>query len=67
MFNIRKSMRIALAVKGWNMADLATKMNKAKGTISSAIYNGNPTLSTVNEMAKEFNLTLSEFIKLGED
>ena len=67
MFNIRKSMRVALAVKGWNMAHLATNMNKAKGTISSAIYNGNPTLSTVNEIAKEFDLTLSEFIKLGED
>lgn len=67
MYNIRKSMRVALAVKGWNMATLATTMNKSKGTISSAIYNGNPTLSTVSDIAKEFNLTLSEFIKLGEE
>ena len=67
MFNIRKSMRVALAVKGWNMAHLATNMNKAKGTISSAIYNGNPTLSTVNEIALELGYTLSDFIKLGED
>jgi len=67
MFNIRKSMKVALAVKGWNMGDLATSMNKAKGTISSAVYNGNPTVNTVSEIAKEFNYTLSEFIALGED
>ena len=67
MFNLKKAVKVGLAVKVWNMEDLAKGMNKPKATINSALYNGNPTLSTVNEIAVELGYTLSEFIKLGED
>ncbi len=67
MFNLRKAVKISLAVKGWNMDQLALKMCKNKRTIESALYNGNPTLNTLASIAKEFDYTLSEFIALGED
>jgi len=66
MFNLKKAVKRSLAAKEWNMDDLAKLMNKPKGTINSALYNGNPTLGTITDIAKEFNLELSEFIKLGE-
>lgn len=66
MFNIRRSMSVALAMNDMSMNDLADKMNKCRSTLYSSIYNGNPTLCTVSEIAKEFNLELSDFIKLGE-
>ena len=66
MFNLKKAVKRSLASQEWNMDDLAKSMNKPKGTINSSLYNGNPTLSIINDLAKEFNLTLSDFIKLGE-
>ena len=66
MFNLKKAVKRALAAQEWNMDDLAKLMNKPKGTINSSLYNGNPTLGTINNIAKEFNLSLSEFIRLGE-
>ena len=67
MFNLKKAVKVSLSIKEWNMDDLARAMNKPKGTINSNLYNGNPTLSTINNIAKEFGYELSEFIKLGED
>ncbi len=67
MFNLKKAVKICLAVKEWNMDDLSKRLNKPKATVNSALYNGNPTLSTMNDMALEFDLPLSEFIKLGEE
>lgn len=66
MFNLRKAVKIALAVNEWNMDDLAKSMCKKRKTVESAIYNGNPTLDTLNNISKELGYTLSEFIKLGE-
>ena len=66
MFNIKKSLRVALAVREWDIARLATEMNKPKGTVTSAIYNGNPTLDTISDIAKALGYPLSDFIKLGE-
>lgn len=66
MFNLKKAVKVALAMEGWNMDDLAKRMNKPKATINSSLYNGNPTLSTVDNIAKEFDYSLSEFIRLGE-
>ena len=67
MFNLKKAVKISLAVNEWNMDELALRMNRNRRTIESALYNGNPTLFTLSNIAKEFNLPLSEFIKLGED
>ncbi len=66
MFNLRKAVKISLAVNQWNMDDLAARMNKNKNTVVSSLYNGNPTLNTLTNISKEFNLSLSEFIRLGE-
>jgi len=67
MCNLKKAVKVCLAVKEWNMEDLAKSMCKPKATSNSARYNGNPRLSTLTDIAKEFDLSLSEFIKLGED
>tara|TARA_R110001583_G_scaffold109400_2_gene258146 strand:- start:18163 stop:18366 length:204 start_codon:yes stop_codon:yes gene_type:complete len=67
MFNLRKAVKVSLAVKGWNMDKLALAMCKNKRTIESSLYNGNPTLSTISNIASELGYSLSEFIKLGED
>ena len=66
-FKLRKAVKISLAVKNWNMEDLAKAQGKKLATVNSAIYNGNPTLHTLENLAKDFGLNLSEFIKLGED
>lgn len=67
MFNLRKAVKICLAKKNWIMEDLAKAQQKPRATVNSSIYNGNPTLSTLEGLAKDFDLSLSEFIKLGED
>lgn len=67
MFNIRKAVKVCLAIKGWNMDDLAKIQAKPKATINSSLYNGNPTLNTLQNLASDFGLSLSEFIKLGEE
>jgi hypothetical protein len=67
MFKLKKAVKVCLAKNEWNMDDLAKSLCKPKATVNSALYNGNPTLATLNDMAKEFKLTLSEFIALGEE
>ncbi len=67
MFKLTKAVKVALAGKDWNMDDLARATGRRKGTINSNIYNGNPTLSTINNIAEGFGYKLSDFIKLGED
>lgn len=66
MFNLREAVRRSLAIKKWKVEDLATSMNKKVSTLNSSLYNGNPTLSTLTEISKEFDIPLSEFIKRGE-
>lgn len=67
MFNLRKAVKVSLAIKGWNMDKLALVMCKNKRTIESSLYNGNPTLSTISNIASELGYSLSDFIKLGEE
>lgn len=67
MFNLRKAVKISLAVKEWNMDDLADRMCKNRRTVESSLYNGNPTLNTLTSISNEFGYSLSEFIRLGEE
>ena len=67
MFNMRKAVKQALLNRSTTMTSLAKSIGKDRASLTESLYNGNPVLDTVKNVATELDYTLSEFIKLGED
>ena len=67
MFNMRKAVKQALLNRSTTMTSLARSIGKDRASLTESLYNGNPVLDTVKNVATELDYTLSEFIKLGED
>jgi len=63
---LEKSLSIALAMRGMKQKELAEKMQCTAPYISKVMANGKLSVSKLNEIAEALNMTLWEFIKLGE-
>lgn len=65
--NIKKSMKIAMAQCGINQQELAVASGVSEETLSRISQNkGNPSLETINKIAKATDYTLGEFIALDK-
>tara|TARA_R110002033_G_scaffold42918_1_gene84210 strand:- start:744 stop:938 length:195 start_codon:yes stop_codon:yes gene_type:complete len=64
---MRKAVKQALLNRSTTMTSLAKSIGKDRASLTESLYNGNPVLDTVKNVATELDYTLSEFIKLGED
>ena len=64
---MRKAVKQALLNRSTTMTSLAKSIGKDRASLTDSLYNGNPVLDTVKNVATELDYSLSEFIKLGED
>lgn len=65
MVDLHKAVKIALAMNGGTITELAEYLEVNRKTLYSAIQ-GNATLKTVSSIARALGMTASELIKLGE-
>ena len=64
--NIRKSIKIAMASKDVNQFELAKGIGVVPSQISKWINKGGITVKGLESLAAYFDMSVSEFIKLGE-
>jgi len=65
--NIKKSVRIAMAIKGINQKELARLSGISDTTVSSMMTGkANPNNATISRMAEGMGFSCSELIALGE-
>lgn len=67
MFNMRKAVKQALLNRNMTMTNLAKLIGKDRASLTDSLYNGNPVIDTVKDVAYELGYKLSEFIALGEE
>lgn len=65
--NIKKSIKKALAEVEQNQKWLADQLGIGTSAVSHRINREGQNLGQIEEMAKIFNMKVSEFIALGED
>ena len=65
--NISKSIRLALAEKHMNQADLAVKLGCKSPNVSIICSTGRTRTETLKRIADAFEMKVSSFIALGED
>jgi transcriptional regulator with XRE-family HTH domain len=65
--NIGKSIRKALIDRDMRQNQLAAKMGVGVRWMSRMANSRVASMQTVEALAKQFDMTVSEFIKLGED
>lgn len=65
--NVGKSIKVALAKREMNQADLAEKMKASRPYISQLAGREHAGMGTVVLLADAFDMKVSEFIALGED
>lgn len=65
MVDLHKAVKIALAMNGGTITELAGRIDVNRKTLYSAIQ-GNATLKTVSSIAKALDMKPSELVKLGE-
>ncbi len=64
--NIKQSIDVALAISKHNNSYVAKKMGMSKQSFSQLKARKNLTMKTVDALADVFEMSASEFIKLGE-
>ena len=65
--NLEKSFNIALATKGMNKADLATKMHCTGAYITQIAKGGSMSVSKLQDVCGALGYKVWEFVKLGEE
>jgi transcriptional regulator with XRE-family HTH domain len=65
--NVGKSIKVALAQKGMSQATLAKRMGLTHTWVSALANKPKASTATVEALAAQFDMPVSEFIKLGED
>lgn len=65
--NIEKSFNIALATRGMNKQDLASKMNCTGAYITQITKGGSMSVSKLQDVCGSLGYKVWEFIKLGEE
>lgn len=64
--DLSKSLRMAIAFKGVKHKDLALALDTSSQQISNWLSTGNIRQSNMVDIANYFDLSVSEFIALGE-
>jgi len=64
--NLSKSLRLAIAKKGIKHKDLANALGTSSQQISNWLKSGSIKQSSIVDIAKFFEMPVSEFIALGE-
>ena len=64
--NIKRSTRQCLARHDMKQKDLAEKLNATEGQVSGWINAEHLSTKIIERFAKAFNMSISEFIALGE-
>ena len=64
--NIGKSIKIALAQRELTQVWLANELNTSSQNITNYVSKPNLNGTTIDKLAKAFNMPSSEFIALGE-
>lgn len=67
MVNIGKSIKVALAANSKNQKWLAKELNMEVANVSRLANSETTKLATIEDIAAIFNMSVSEFIRLGED
>lgn len=65
--DIGKSIRIALAEKNITRAVLASKLGCGRPNVTQMCSSGRVRSETLKRLAEVFEMSVSDFIKLGED
>lgn len=65
--NVGKSLKIALVMRGIKQVELARKLGVGEVYISRLANSDHAGMGTVSKLAKAVDMSVSEFIKLGED
>ena len=65
--DLSKSLRVALANSNMQKKVLAEKVGTSQQQVSNWLRSGNIKQSSLSYIAAVFNMTVSEFIALGED
>lgn len=65
--NIGKSIKVALAQKGMSQAELAKRMGITHTWVSALANKPKASTPTVEALAAQFDMKVSEFVALGED
>lgn len=67
MSDYKKAVKVALAVRGIKLQELADKMGIPANRLSSRFQTNNPSLSNIIETAKALDMKASRLLELGED
>ena len=64
--NLKRSIAINLAKNDLTQQELARKIGVTQAQISGLVVRGTCTTNTLERLAAAFNMTVSEFIAVGE-
>lgn len=65
--NIKKSFRIALAMKGATQADMAAVVGVTPATLSLILNRESIPSERIKQLADAFGMKVSEFVAMGEE
>lgn len=65
--NVGKSLKVALAKKGITQAELAKRMGFTHTWVSALANKEKASTGTIQALSAQFDMPVSEFIRLGED
>lgn len=65
--NVGKSLKVALAKRGMKQVELARKMEVGEVYVSRLANSEHAGMGTVTKLAAAVEMTVGEFISLGED
>lgn len=65
--NVGKSLKVALAMKEITQAELAKRMGLTHTWVSALANKPKASTATIEALATQFEMKVSEFVALGED
>lgn len=65
--NVGKSIKVALAQKGMSQAELAKRMGLTHTWVSALANKPKASTATIEALASQFDMKVSDFVRLGED
>jgi transcriptional regulator with XRE-family HTH domain len=65
--NVGKSIKVALAQKGMSQVELSKRMGLTHTWVSALANKKKASTATIEALATQFDMKVSEFVALGED
>jgi transcriptional regulator with XRE-family HTH domain len=65
--NVGKSIKVALAQKCMSQAELAKRMGLTHTWVSALANKPKASTATIEALAAQFDMKVSDFVRLGED